>query len=409
MYIITNGQIVTPERVLTGYDMLVRGDRIAGIVPQGRYHRFNGACVVDAQESYVTPGFIDIHSDYIESMAAPRPTSLMDFQMAVRAAERQLVSHGITSMFHSVSLSKTSAFARKPIREAANVQSLMDTVASVRQGQHLINHYFHVRFEIDNLGEIENLKEYIRGGKVHLLSFMDHSPGQGQYRDIEAYRRAVHGHREVTDREFAALIAHQQHKAKASVKEIQELAALAKAHQIAVASHDDDTPEKVDLVASLGATISEFPITMAVAKKAKEKGLYTLAGAPNVVRGGSHNGNLSAAEAIRENLLDILCSDYYPPSLLHAVFTMQQEHRQSIAEMVKLVTLNPAKAVNMDHDYGSLEEGKKADVLIIASLDGRFPIITSVFVDGHQVQNTYYRRGKDVVHGENTQQTTAYR
>lgn len=401
MYIITNGQIITPDRILKGYDIVIQDDYILEIAPRGKHHRWPQTCVVDAAGGYVTPGLIDIHSDYIEFMAAPRPTSLMDFQVAVRAAERQLASHGITAIFHSVSLSKTSAFARKPIREAANVQRLMETVANLRTGPHLINHYFHVRFEIDNVGEIENLKTYIQGGNIHLLSFMDHSPGQGQYRDLEAYRRTVHSYREIAESDFAGIILEHQQKDKATAQEIFELATLAKAHQLAIASHDDDTPEKVELVASLGATISEFPITIEVAKKAKEMGMYTLAGAPNVVRGESHNGNLSAAAAILQNSLDILCSDYYPPSLLHAVFVMQQRHRQCLAEMFKLVTLNPAKAVNMDRHYGSLEAGKKADVLIIAAIDGHFPIITSVFVDGRPVQNTHYRNGKEGIYGEN--------
>lgn len=150
---------------------------IEAIAPQGSQPCGALGYTIDVANGYVKPGFIDIHSDYIEFMAAPRPTSLMDFQIAIRETERQLVAHGITTIFHSVSLSKGSAFARKPIREAENVQQLMESIAYARQGQALIRHNFHMRFEIDNLGELDNVRSYILNKKVQLLSFMDHSPG----------------------------------------------------------------------------------------------------------------------------------------------------------------------------------------------------------------------------------------
>jgi len=400
MYVITNGRLITEHHILTGHDLIVRDGLIEEIAPQGKYHHLAQAHIVDAAQGYVAPGFIDIHSDYIEFIAAPRPTSLMDFTMAVREAERQLISHGITTIFHSVSLSKTSAFARKPIRESANVRKLLDVIAEIRDGNPLIRHNFHMRFEIDNMEEIDNLKAYIQGRKVQLLSFMDHSPGQGQYRDLEAYRRTVKGYRDITDEDFDNIITRHQRKAKATVEEIYAIAALARTNGIAIASHDDDTLEKVELVCGMGATISEFPITLEVARAAKARGMYTLAGAPNVVRGESHNGNMSAADAIMQNALDILCSDYYPPSLLHAVFAMHQGRGQDLVEMMKLVTLNPAKAVNIDRQYGSLAPGKKADVLIIATIDSCFPVITSVLVDGRPVQNMYYRQREEGVHGQ---------
>jgi len=398
MYVITNGRIITAEQILEGYDLIVHNDRIEAIVPQGSQPCGADVRTIDAAKGYVMPGFIDIHSDYIEFMAAPRPTSLMDFQIAIRETERQLVAHGITTIFHSVSLSKGSAFARKPIREAENVQQLMESIAYARQGQALIRHHFHLRFEIDNLGEFDNVRSYILGKKVQLLSFMDHSPGQGQYRDLNSYRRTVQSYRHIADADFDAIVERQRDKAKVTAQEIKELAALAKANQIAIASHDDDTLEKVDLVHSLGATISEFPITLEVAKGAKAKGMYTLAGAPNVVRGQSHNGNLSATEAILQGALDILCSDYYPPSLLHAIFAMQRRHGQNLVEMTKLVSLNPAKAVGMDRQYGSLTPGKKADILVIETLGENFPVITSVLVDGNLVQSTRYPRGPRSAH-----------
>lgn len=172
---------------------------------------------------------------------------------------------------------------------------------------------------------------------------------------------------------------------------MKEIAALAQEYQIAIASHDDDTLEKLELVHSFGTTISEFPITLEVANRARNLGMFTTAGAPNVLLGGSHSGNLGAAEAIQNQAIDILCSDYYPAAMLHAIFTLVNEYDMDLADMMKLVTLNPAKAVKMDHEIGSIREGKKADMLIIENISDDFPVITGVFVDGKLIQKTNYR------------------
>ncbi|MGG0718039.1 phosphonate metabolism protein PhnM [Robertmurraya massiliosenegalensis] len=391
MYVITNGRLITEDTVLYGYDLLIEEDRIAKIAPRGEIKFQEGIEVVDAGGGYVSPGFIDIHSDYIEHMAAPRPTSLMNFDLSLRESEKELITHGITTMFHSLSLFKGSEYDYKPIREPENVRKFIDLIEKSHHTKHLVRHRFHARFEIDNVEEIENLKRYITEKKVHLLSFMDHTPGQGQYRHLEVYRKTVRGYNNLNDSSIEVLIRNHQTKEKLSVEDIKEIAELAHQHQIAVASHDDDTIEKIDLVHSFGTTISEFPITLDVAKRAQQLGMYTIAGAPNVLLGGSHSGNLGAAEAIQEEAIDILCSDYYPAAMLHSIFTLVDKYGMDLADMIRLVTINPAKAVKMDHDIGSVREGKKADLLIIEKISGDFPVITSVFVDGKLIQKTNYR------------------
>ena len=175
-----------------------------------------------------------------------------------------------------------------------------------------------------------------------------------------------------------------------TIDDIREIAKIALENGIAVASHDDDTYEKLELVKSLGTTLSEFPITIDIAKRAREMGLYTIGGAPNILLGGSHSGNLSAAESILNEATDILCSDYYPPAMLHAVFAMHKKYELGLCQMFKLVTINPAKAVNMGHEIGSIKEGKKADVMIIEIIENDFPVITTVFVDGRLNLKTNY-------------------
>lgn len=391
MYVITNGKLITEETILQGYDLLIEDDKITKIAPKGEM-KFNEQMeIIDAAGGYVSPGFIDIHSDYIEHMAAPRPTSLMNFNLSLRETEKELISHGITTMFHSLSLFKGTEYAYKPIREPENVRKLIDLIDQTHNMKHLVRHRFHARFEIDNVEEVENLKKYISENKVHLVSFMDHTPGQGQYRHLEIYRNTVKSYNNMSDSSIDVLIHNHQTKEKLSLEDIKEIAQFAQDRNIAVASHDDDSLEKLDLVHSFGTTISEFPITQEVAHRAKELGMYTIAGAPNVLLGGSHSGNLGAAEAIQNDSIDILCSDYYPAAMLHSIFDLVCKYGMDIVEMFKLVTINPAKAVKMDHEIGSIREGKKADLLIIEKITDDFPVITAVFVDGKLIQKTNYR------------------
>ena len=392
MYLITNGDVVTEQEILAAHEVLIDGDRIAGIFPAGTINKNVVEQVIDAEGGLITPGFVDIHADFIETMASPRPTSIMDFNLSLRETEKVLASHGITTMFHSLSLYKHDEFGNKPIRKPDNVKQLIKLIHESHSCKHLIRHRFHARFEIDNFDQVESLRTFIKEDKVHLLSFMDHSPGQGQYRNLEVYRTTLKGYRaEISDDDIEQIIADNQVKEKMTLKMIKEIAALAMSKNIAIASHDDDSMDKIGLVKQFGATISEFPITMEVAREAKKQGLLTVAGAPNVLLGCSHSGNLSAAEAVLQNNVDVLCSDYYPPALLHAVFILAEKYDQDLAAMFRLVTVNPAKAVRMDQEIGSITEGKKADLLVVNKIEDNFPVITSVFVDGKLVTHTNYR------------------
>lgn len=391
MLLIKNGKIITEDIILVDYDLLIKDDKIFRIAPVGEIEMSTELEVLDAGGGYISPGFIDLHSDYIEHMTAPRPTSLMNFELSLRETEKELITHGITTMFHSLSLYKSTEYAYKPIREPENVRKLIDLIDQTHTMKHLVRHRFHARYEIDNLEDIEHLKAYISEKKVHLVSFMDHTPGQGQYRHLEIYRNTVRGYNDYSDEAIDVMILTHQTKEKLTIDRMKEIALLARDNHIAVASHDDDSIEKLELVQSFGTNISEFPITLEIARKAHSMGMHTLAGAPNVLLGGSHSGNLSASEAIQDGTIDILCSDYYPAALLHAVFDLANNHGMDLVDMFKLVTINPAKAVKMDDEIGSIREGKKADLLIIEKISDDFPVITTVIVDGKLIQRTNYR------------------
>ena len=396
MIIIHNGQLVLEEAIVEGFAVLVDGEQIQGIIHEIEIDDYPNVQKIDANGGYISPGFIDIHSDYIESLVSPRPTSMMDVHLSLREAEKILIDNGITTMFHSLSFYREDVFTHKPMRYPENVQRLVDAIHETEQKAHLIRHRLHARFEIDNLDEVDRLVRNVKAGKVHLLSFMDHTPGQGQYRDLEVYRETLKGYRDLTEDELTSIIEERRQSPVLTMERLKEVADLVHDYGIALASHDDDDVDKIELVKDIGTTISEFPITLEVAKKAKEAGLLTVVGAPNILLEGSHSGNLSAATAIAEECADILCSDYYPSAILHAVFAMHEQHGLDLHQMFQMATRNPAQAVNLNHEIGSIKPGLKADLIIIEKLSDGYPTVTTSIVNGLIASTTHYQNQSTV-------------
>lgn len=392
MKVITNGNIILEDDMIENGAVVIDKDVIIDILPAaeaGNYIK-DAKSVIDAGGGYVTPGFIDIHSDYIEGIIAPRPTSMMDFNLGIRESERILSSHGISTMFHSLSIYKKDMFGHKPIRSPENVDSLIHAIDQTHSEKRLIRHRLHARFEIDSVEQLPMIREHIEQDRVHLLSFMDHTPGQGQYRDIEMYLKTMKGYQDISDSQIVQVMEQKKSHHTLSFEDMKELSDLATDKGIAVASHDDDSTEKIELAKKLGTTISEFPIYMDVAKYAYQENIHTLAGAPNIMLGGSHSGNLNARAAIEAGCISILCSDYYPASMLHSVFKLHQQCDFPLVDAIRLITINPAKAVNMDDELGSIKAGKKADINIIR-MDGDYPMITECIVNGFTVSRYHYR------------------
>ena len=390
---IINGKIITPNEIIVGKKLLIDNDKIVGIV-SGSNKSYDAENTIDANGCYIMPGIIDVHSDNLEQYVQPRPTSQVDFEFALKVCERSLLGAGITTMYHSIALFKDEFFGKSPLRTKENVQKIADLLASIHKRDHLIRHRFHLRVEIDNLEAFDITRDMIEQGKVHQISFMDHTPGQGQYKDLALYYETVSGHKGREVREMNCIddvLRFHDKKEYLSFDQLNELARLAHENGLPVASHDDDCEEKLALNKDIGVDISEFPIALDVAKSAKMRGFYTVVGAPNILRGSSHAGNMSAAKAVLEECADILCSDYYPASILHSVFLMYTKHGVPLPQMVNRATLNPAKAMKIDKEYGSIESGKKADLLVVDVLD-KCPVITHVFVDGRTTSRIEYRR-----------------
>lgn len=415
--IIRGGNVVTETEILPNHDIAIRQGAIVDIKPTLANARTKdadtaetehpglaidvatGLPVVDARGAYVVPGMVDIHSDYIESVASPRPSVVMDLPTSLYKVDRELVAHGVTTIYHSLSVYGSRMFDHKPIRNFENVSKLLDSIADIREDEehdHLIRHRLHLRVELDAVDRVDEIEQYLKENKVDLLSFMDHTPGQGQYRDLLVYANTMKGYQDMSDEEVKELIADRQNAAKVSPEDMSRLAALAHERGISLASHDDDSTEKLEFMKTMDAVISEFPIDMKTAHEARERGMYTLAGAPNVMLGHSHSGNLSAREGVQEGAIDMLCSDYYPAALIDAVFVLHRECGMSLPAAFALVTANPAKAVGIDDEYGSLAVGKRADILLVREIgcgpqsDATTPVITRAFVGGNSVYRSHY-------------------
>ena len=416
--IIRGGTVVCADRVLPDCDVVVIDGRIAAIEPVGASDfdaqpdaTMGVLPVVDARGAYVVPGLIDIHSDYVENVASPRPSVVMDLSTSLYKADRELVSHGVTTIFHSLSVYGAHVFDHKPIRDFGNVSALIDRVAALRAGEerdHLIRHRLHMRVELDSVDLYDDIESFLRSGKVDLVSFMDHTPGQGQYRDLLVFGDTLKGYRDVSDEDVRDIVRQQQESQKLTYAQITALASVARERGVSIASHADASEAKLAFMDGLEATISEFPISLDIARAARARGMHTIAGAPNVMLGHSHSGNLSAREAVQAGAIDVLCSDYYPAALLDAVFTLRDQCGLDIAKAFALVTINPAKAAGIADEVGSIAVGKRADVLLVREIscgegsgehpvagpDSRvartMPVVTRAFVGGRSVFRSHY-------------------
>lgn len=394
--LIYNACVIKKDEVLDNAAVLIEDKLINSIFTNADEVNCDADEVIDAEGAYLMPGFIDLHSDNIERVAQPRPQSLIDFDIAIREQEKQLVCQGITTMYHSLTIAHSAenkaseAKDKMNLRTPENHKKLVDVIRKHNDGDHLIHHRFHCRYDITNTKGYDLLIEFIKNRDMQLMSFVDHTPGQGQYRDLEFFKKNIMGNDQF-DEEKDKILRERMNAAKITSEQIETAAKMAKEAGIPMASHDDDSIEKLDYVMEhLGVNICEFPIELGVAKEAHNRGLMVVVGANNILMGRSHSNNLSALEAIKNDCADILVSDYFPASLLHAVFKIANEKVLPLHKAVNMVTYNPACAVGIGDKTGSIEEGKIADLLIV-EMKSTMPVIHAAFVDGKKVLNLGYR------------------
>jgi alpha-D-ribose 1-methylphosphonate 5-triphosphate diphosphatase len=337
----------------------------------------------DAAGDLVMPGLIELHTDHLEAHYVPRPKVFWDPIAAVVSYDGQLATAGITTVLDSLRVWRDDG--AEEVDGRAGV--LARAIAAARDENLLrADHFLHLRCEIPMPSVVEEARELVGRPDVRLMSLMDHTPGQRQFRDevkLRDYYRGKNGGK--TDAEldelFERRFAYQKAYAATNTREI---VALAHQYQIPLASHDDTTEENVIEAVRDRVSVAEFPTTMEAARGLHEAGIGILMGAPNVVRGGSHSGNIAAVDLAREGLLDILSSDYIPSSLLMAALQLPQ-HVPAIdlASAVRTVTRTPAEAVGL-HDRGEIAVGKRAD-LIRVHVARNIPVVRSVWREGTRV------------------------
>ena len=353
-------RIVLPDREIARGALHLREGRIAAIVEGA-----GPAEAIRLPGLRAFPGIIDLHGDMLERELHPRPGANIPPDLALFELDKKLAANGITTAYAAISF----AWHKDDVFRSEDLARELMALVNERRPHLLTDHYVHARFEITNPEAGDVLHDTVNKGHVHLVSVMDHTPGQGQYRNIEAYvqfsvqwTRDKLG-RDVTEEDVYAYIESAQERPKAW-DAVRSIARVAPQHGLALASHDDDTPQKIDFMHSLGFTISEFPVSLAAGQRAKELGFHVVMGAPNALRGASHSGNLSAGEAVAAGIVDTLATDYYPPAMLHAVYALEQRGVLPAREGIKLVAGNPADALGL-HDRGVIAEGKRADLCLV--------------------------------------------
>ncbi|TKT69853.1 alpha-D-ribose 1-methylphosphonate 5-triphosphate diphosphatase [Aquamicrobium sp. LC103] len=352
-------RIVLPDRVIERGSVCIEDGFIRDIA-----ERPISDAALTGNGLILLPGFIDMHGDMIEREIEPRPNVNMPMELGLRDLDRKLAGSGITTAYAALSFSPASTYGH--LRSYEHTSAVIRALYAMKD-RLLVDHRIHARFEITFPKALEVIDELIREGTVDLISLTDHTPGQGQYRDIERVAQRMAAEKGVTREEAAALVAR---KIEERTRPAEELAAtLARisktchAHNVHLASHDDDTVAKVEIMAQLGVTISEFPVTEEAARAAHDYGLFNAMGAPNAMRGQSYSGNLSAREAHRQGLLDILAADYHPSAILPAVLELAKIDPEGLTGAARLSAANAAHALGLD-DRGTIEIGKHADLVV---------------------------------------------
>jgi alpha-D-ribose 1-methylphosphonate 5-triphosphate diphosphatase len=326
-----------------------------------------------AENLLVLPGIIDIHGDAFERQLAPRPTAGFPISIALRETDRQLIANGVTTAFYGITVSWEPG-----LRSLQNASSLMAELERNRPAL-ASDSRVHLRFETRTTEAIEPVCEWLRSGRVDLLSFNDHT----ELTDRKL--SSLHGASGYADRsglsidEFDRLFRHI--KTRTNDECISALAPIAATHGIPIAAHDVESATHYDQLRQSGCTICEFPKNMATAAQAREYGDHIVLGAPNVVRGGTHSRGLTATEAIRSGLCTVLSSDYYYPSLLLAAFQLANENILPLPEAWNLISKNAASAAGLA-DRGSIEIGNRADFVLVDDSDLELPHVVGVVREG---------------------------
>jgi alpha-D-ribose 1-methylphosphonate 5-triphosphate diphosphatase len=376
---LTEAVIVTPTDVIDRGSVVIEDGCIVDITSRALAA---GPGTFDLRGRMVLPGLVDLHNDAIEVELNPRPGAHFAPMFGLLHLDRTLAAAGVTTQFHALYFSDD--LGRRSIAQATAVSAAIDVLR--QDGGGAIDHHAMLRLDLRAEGGLDAIRTSLPLCPIPLVSLNDHVPGQGQYRDPEAYRRFLAG--ELGNQADvaaidAALLADGERAARTeqtAMDTLRRVSDLRRQRDVILVSHDDDTPERVNLMYDLGCRIAEFPLTLDAAAQAKALGMQIVMGAANVYRGGSTSGNVGALELLAHRLVDILVADYSAPTLLAALFRLAASGVVDLPTAAGLLTRNPAMAVGL-HDRGAIHCGLRADFVVVEERLGT-PLAVAVMVAG---------------------------
>jgi alpha-D-ribose 1-methylphosphonate 5-triphosphate diphosphatase len=357
---LSNFTIVLPDEVVKNGSLRIE----EGVVAEIRPETVAGAAI-DGGGRSLMPGFVDLHGDMIEREIAPRPNAMMPIDFGIHELDKKLAAHGVTTAFAAVSFATESVYGH--VRSLETTAAIIEGITSLRDDL-LIDHRVHARYEITNLGAALALEKLLDAGHIDMVSLTDHTPGQGQYNNIQSYILSIAERRAVSEEMAAEMVAKRiamRDNPDIDVK-LKHIVELSLRHKLSLASHDDDSAEKVAEMHDLGITISEFPVTLSAAEEARRRGLWTLMGAPNALRGQSMSGNLSALDAASAGLLTVIAADYHPAAFVPGIFKIADQ--TDLPTAVAMATRNAARSAGL-MDRGEIAVGQRADLVVVEAGD----------------------------------------
>ena len=375
--VLDNALLVLPDDVALGH-IVVRDGLIAAV--ERGCARAAGA--LDLERDYLLPGLVELHTDNLEKHVAPRPGVRWPMLGALVAHDAQIAAAGITTVFDALAIVEAQD---SPVRSEMLTEALEAIATAQAEGLLRADHLVHLRCEVGYPRAPEICTALLDGNPlVRLVSLMDHTPGQRQFASVEKYYEFYQSRFGYNADEMRALVDQRiANQADYADRNRRALVAICADRKLPTASHDDATAEHVAEAIELGMTISEFPTTLTAARLAHERGMSVIMGAPNIVRGGSHSGNVSALDLADDGVLDILSSDYVPVSLVHAVFLLHERQGLTLPEAAATVSVNPAQVMGLG-DRGAIAVGKQADLVRVRRA-GTLPVVRQVWRAGRMV------------------------
>ncbi len=380
--LLKNARLILPQTVINNGAILIEDGIIQAVEPES----IGKAIEKNLGGKTLMPGMIDLHCDALEKEVEPRPGVHFPLDFACAQADKRNCAAGITTVFHALSFADEELGVRNNDMAASVVRAV-----NKWQPHGLVDNKVHCRYEVTDETALPILSGLLEEGSMHLISMMDHTPGQGQFKDMASYRNFLAKTYKKSEKELDDIMKRKLDASQGAFDRAKSLADLAHSMGISVASHDDDSAERIATMTMMHADISEFPVNLAAAKAARLAGMSTVFGAPNILRGESQSGSMRAIEAIQENVADCLCADYAPATLIVAVFQVPEQSDIDLAAAVQLVTKNPAKAAHLT-DRGEITVGKRAD-LIVVDFPANLPQVSGIWTKGIEVFRSIYDHG----------------